>query len=69
MSSEWLVVDPEWKEEKVQSGRITMTLNAHRELCAIQKAGGVPLSVDQILEYVSDSKKINNEKGGHHIQN
>jgi exosome complex component RRP45 len=45
-----LVVDPEWKEEKVQSGRITMTLNAHRELCAIQKAGGVPLSVDQILE-------------------
>jgi exosome complex component RRP45 len=47
---ETIIVDPEWKEEKIQSGRISMTLNAHRELCAIQKAGGVPLSVEDILQ-------------------
>lgn len=31
-------------------GRITMTLNAHREICAVQKAGGTPLSVSQIMQ-------------------
>jgi len=44
-----LVVDPQWKEENVMKGRITMILNIHRELCGVQKAGGVPLEVDQIL--------------------
>jgi exosome complex component RRP45 len=45
-----LVVDPQWKEEKVCNGRLTMTLNAQHELCAMQKAGGVALPVDKILE-------------------
>jgi len=44
-----LVVDPQWKEENVMKGRMTMILNVHRELCGVQKAGGVPLDIDQIL--------------------
>lgn len=42
-----LIVDPNYKEEQVMEGRMTMTLNAHRELCAVQKAGGTPLEGNQ----------------------
>lgn len=45
-----LVVDPGWKEERVCQGKMTITLNAQHELCAMQKAGGVALSVQTILE-------------------
>jgi len=44
-----MAVDPQWKEENVMKGRITMILNIHKELCGVQKAG-VPLEVQQILE-------------------
>jgi len=45
-----MVVDPQWKEETVMKGRMTMILNIHKELCGVQKAGGVPLSMEQILD-------------------
>lgn len=45
-----LVVDPSWKEEKVCNGRMTITLNAQHELCAMQKAGGVALTVQQLVQ-------------------
>jgi 3' exoribonuclease family, domain 2 len=44
------VVDPSWKEEQVMDGCMTVTLNAFREICAVQKAGGVPISVSTLLE-------------------
>uniref|UniRef100_A0A6B2L532 Exosome complex component RRP45 n=1 Tax=Arcella intermedia TaxID=1963864 RepID=A0A6B2L532_9EUKA len=47
-----LVVDPQWKEEMVMKGRITIILNIHNELCGFHKAGGVPLDVHQILSSV-----------------
>jgi len=43
-------VDPSWKEEQVMDGSMTITLNAFREICAVQKAGGVPISVKTLLE-------------------
>jgi hypothetical protein len=46
-----LLTDPCWKEEKVASGRLTITLNAQNELCAIQKAGGVALAPADIIRY------------------
>ncbi len=45
-----IVVDPSLKEELVMDGRMTLTLNSHREICAVQKGGGTPLTVDQILQ-------------------
>eukprot|EP00038_Savillea_parva_P010531 m.190969 g.190969 ORF g.190969 m.190969 type:complete len:370 (+) comp18193_c0_seq1:195-1304(+) len=45
-----LVVDPDRKEEGVASGRLTLALNTHREVCAIHKLGGVSLAPDQLLE-------------------
>jgi len=44
-----LAVDPQWKEEKISRGRITMILNIHKELCGVQKSGGVALTTSQIL--------------------
>eukprot|EP01128_Nolandella_sp_AFSM9_P012875 TRINITY_DN9711_c0_g1_i1.p1 TRINITY_DN9711_c0_g1~~TRINITY_DN9711_c0_g1_i1.p1 ORF type:complete len:433 (+),score=123.16 TRINITY_DN9711_c0_g1_i1:107-1300(+) len=44
------IVDPNWKEERVMEGRITLILNIHKELCGVQKAGGVPLSPEAILK-------------------
>jgi len=45
-----ILVDPSLKEELVMSGRMTMTLNSLREVCAVQKAGGTPISVDQVVQ-------------------
>jgi len=46
-----MVVDPLWKEEQVMQGRMTLILNVHKELCGVQKAGGVPLLPQQITKY------------------
>jgi len=47
---EIIVCDPTYKEEQAMESRMTMTLNAQEEICAVQKAGGSPLEVEQILE-------------------
>lgn len=48
--SQILIVDPSLKEELIMDGRMTFTLNSHRELCAVQKAGGTPVLVETILQ-------------------
>jgi len=47
---EIMIVDPTFKEEQVMEGRMTITLNSHREICAVQKTGGTPLLLDQIIQ-------------------
>jgi len=44
-----LIVDPTFIEESVLSGKMTFTMNIHRELCGLQKAGGSPLSTKNIV--------------------
>ena len=34
------VIDPTYNEEAVMGGRMTTTVNANGDICAIQKAGG-----------------------------
>ncbi|KAG0167897.1 Exosome complex component RRP45 [Apophysomyces sp. BC1034] len=48
-NGELLVVDPNYLEEQVQEGSMTITMNIHKEICALSKAGGIPLEMDQIL--------------------
>lgn len=48
MYSELLVVDPTRLEEKVKEGDMTITMNVHKEICALSKAGGTPLPMDKI---------------------
>ncbi|ORY97387.1 ribosomal protein S5 domain 2-type protein [Syncephalastrum racemosum] len=45
---ELLVVDPTRLEEKVKEGDMTITMNIHKEICALSKAGGTPLPMDKI---------------------
>lgn len=47
--SEYLLVDPGFEEEQVMDGRLTVAMNVHREICALQMAGGVALHPDQVL--------------------
>jgi len=45
-----VVVDPLLKEEECAVGSLTLTQNSNRELCGLQKLGGVGLSVAQLLK-------------------
>jgi len=45
-----LVVDTTQKEEAVMDGRMTIAMNSHREICVVQKAGGVPITYDQVAQ-------------------
>ncbi|KAJ2336591.1 3'-5'-exoribonuclease, partial [Coemansia sp. RSA 2681] len=47
-AGDMLVLDPTLLEEQVQVSSFTITLNSHREICALNKAGGIPLSPAQI---------------------
>jgi exosome complex component RRP45 len=47
---ELMVVDPNLKEEMVMDGRMTICINNHREICAVQKGGGVPIPIEQVIQ-------------------
>lgn len=49
INSELLVVDPSYLEEQAKEGDMTITMNIHKEICALSKAGGIPLEMDQVL--------------------
>ncbi|KAI8387272.1 ribosomal protein S5 domain 2-type protein [Blakeslea trispora] len=46
---ERLVVDPNYLEGQTKEGDMTVTMNIHKEICALSKAGGIPLEMDQVL--------------------
>ncbi|KAF5370567.1 hypothetical protein D9758_001800 [Tetrapyrgos nigripes] len=46
------VLDPNLLEQRLSGGLISIALNAQRELCVVQKSGGVPLVPDDVLKIV-----------------
>lgn len=44
-----IVADPGLKEEAVCEGVLTVTVNVHKEICCIQKAGGLAISSEHVL--------------------
>lgn len=52
-----LVVDPGLKEEAASSGGLTVTVNPHGELCAVQKASGVGLPPSEIMRCIRVAAK------------
>lgn len=42
-------MDPNLKEEAVMGGRLTMTVNTHGDICAVQKGGGVGVSASELM--------------------
>ncbi|KAH7422590.1 hypothetical protein KP509_12G015700 [Ceratopteris richardii] len=48
-NGELLVIDPSYKEELLMRGRLTIILNVHGDICAIQKGGSVGINSCDIL--------------------
>ncbi|KAI0740131.1 ribosomal protein S5 domain 2-like protein [Earliella scabrosa] len=46
------LIDPSHLEETLSAGRLTVALNALRELVVVQKAGGLPLAPDDVLKII-----------------
>eukprot|EP00771_Trimastix_marina_P002314 gnl/Trimastix_PCT/3440.p1 GENE.gnl/Trimastix_PCT/3440~~gnl/Trimastix_PCT/3440.p1 ORF type:complete len:367 (-),score=47.14 gnl/Trimastix_PCT/3440:36-1055(-) len=51
------VLDPTAEEEALRDGSLTLTLNSRNYLCAVQKAGGVPLSPTKIFDLTAIAQK------------
>lgn len=46
------ILDPARLEQTLATGTLSIALNAQRELCVVQKAGGVPLTPDEIIRII-----------------
>lgn len=44
------ITDPSAIEESVELGSVTIAVNPQREICVLQKSGGVPCSIDTVKE-------------------
>ncbi|KAF9524201.1 ribosomal protein S5 domain 2-type protein [Crepidotus variabilis] len=49
------VLDPSHLEQRLSAGVVSISLNAQKEICVLQKLGGVPLGADDILRLVDVS--------------
>jgi exosome complex component RRP42 len=56
-----LIVDPGLEEEEILDARITITYTKDGEICAIQKGGREPLSLEQIIEAAKIAKEKTEE--------
>ncbi|KAI0086815.1 ribosomal protein S5 domain 2-like protein [Irpex rosettiformis] len=49
------IIDPTNLEQRLSLGLLSVALNAQRELCVVQKAGGVPLSPDEVMQMIDQA--------------
>ncbi|KAI0781669.1 ribosomal protein S5 domain 2-like protein [Irpex lacteus] len=49
------ILDPTNLEQRLSLGLLSVALNAQRELCVVQKAGGVPLSPDEVMQMIDQA--------------
>lgn len=49
------ILDPNHLEQRLSAGLLSVALNAQRELCVVQKAGGVPMSADEIMRIIDQA--------------
>ena len=45
---QYLVVDQGYDEERVMETKVTIAMNIHKEICALQYTGGVALLPEQV---------------------
>jgi exosome complex component RRP45 len=46
------VLDPSQLEQRLSAGLMSIALNAQKEICVLQKLGGVPQDTEEILRLV-----------------
>jgi exosome complex component RRP45 len=44
------ILDPTEMEENVSQGKVIIVVNAQREICMLQKTGGLPCEIDLVQE-------------------
>ncbi|KAK0197440.1 ribosomal protein S5 domain 2-type protein [Armillaria mellea] len=49
------VLDPTFLEQRLSVGLMSVALNAQRELCVVQKMGGIPLVAEDVLKIINIS--------------
>ncbi|KAF5319211.1 hypothetical protein D9619_008721 [Psilocybe cf. subviscida] len=59
------VLDPSQLEQRLSAGLVSIALNAQKEICVLQKLGGVPLGTDDILQLVDIA--VTNAKETHKL--
>ncbi|KAG5635870.1 hypothetical protein H0H81_009828 [Sphagnurus paluster] len=47
------ILDPTQLEQRLSAGLLSVALNPQRELCVLQKLGGVPLDTDEVVKIVN----------------
>ena len=47
------VLDPNQLEQRLSAGLVSIALNAQKEICVLQKLGGVPLETEEVLSLVN----------------
>ena len=55
------ILDPSRLEQRLSAGVVSIALNAQRELCVVQKAGGVPLPPGEMLRIITVSTDTSKE--------
>lgn len=47
------MLDPTQLEQRLSAGLLSVALNAQKEICVLQKFGGVPLAPEDVLKIVN----------------
>lgn len=47
------MVDPTLLEQRLSTGLMSIAMNAQREICVLQKAGGVPTAPEEVLRLIN----------------
>lgn len=51
------VVDPNQAETLISSGMMTVAMNSHGEICGVQKGGGIPVEISDIIDCTKLAKE------------
>lgn len=49
------MLDPTYLEQRLSEGLFSVALNAQRELCVVQKAGGIPMTPDEVMRVIDQA--------------
>ncbi|KAH9811203.1 ribosomal protein S5 domain 2-type protein [Melampsora americana] len=52
LPASYILLDPSRLEQQLSTGTMTLTLNAQREICVINKSGGMPSDVEEIMRVI-----------------
>ena len=49
----YTIIDPNMKEELLSDGLTTYCMTKYKQLCSVNKIGGIPISIDEFLKWIN----------------